>query len=347
MQQFNTLNQQQQPFIQSGYSANNALSYLLGLPGGISVGGSSGSAPAAPAGGGPSRGAASTLGRILSPATAGGGLIDPLGQSIRSITGTSNNARGYLDPLGVFGSGGGDTEAFNKGPRPEGTGDRRFKPSEIVALKNQGMSIDDIMKQGWLSPMEHEHELGYLKEAGLTDEDINRLQTGPGSQAAANGEAGAAGQPTPPISGLDSGYLTHQFNAEDFGNNIDPGYGWRLQQGNQALQNSAAAGSGVLSGAALKDLIGYNQGAASQEYGNAFNRYTTQQNNIFSRLSSLANLGQNAAAGVGQQGTALAGNAGQFLSNAGTAEGAGIVGAGNALSNGASNYWLSKLAGSP
>jgi hypothetical protein len=136
------------------------------------------------------------------------------------------------------------------------------------------------------------------------------------------------------------GSFTKPFDVEEFYKYQDPGYAFRVQQGNQALQNSAAAGSGAMSGAALKDLLGYNQDMASQEYGNAFNRYQTSQGNIFSRLSSIANLGQNAAAGVGQQGTALAGNAGQMLSNAGAAEGAGIVGAGNALGQGASNYWL-------
>jgi hypothetical protein len=155
-----------------------------------------------------------------------------------------------------------------------------------------------------------------------------------------------------------SGDITKPFGVEEFYNYQDPGYAFRLQQGNQALQNSAAAGSGAMSGAALKDLLGYNQDMASQEYGNAFNRYQTEYNrsfdqrnieqgNIFSRLSSIANLGQNAAAGVGQQGTALAGNAGQMLSNAGAAEGAGIVGAGNAIGQGASNYWLMRQMGQP
>jgi hypothetical protein len=140
----------------------------------------------------------------------------------------------------------------------------------------------------------------------------------------------------------DPGYgsLTDPFTVEDFYNYADPGYAFRLQQGTQGLQNSAAAQSGALSGAALKDLLTFNQDYASTEYGNAFNRYQTQQGNIFSRLSDIAHLGQNAAAGVGAQGAALAGNAGQQAYNAGSAAGAGTVGAGNALSQGAQNYWL-------
>jgi hypothetical protein len=136
------------------------------------------------------------------------------------------------------------------------------------------------------------------------------------------------------------GSFTQPFDVEEFYKYQDPGYWFRLRQGEQALRNAASAGSGALSGAAMKDLLGYNQDMAATEYGNAFNRYQTQQGNIFARLSDIARLGQSAAAGVGSAGTALAGQAGQALSNAGSAAGAGIVGAGNALAQGATNYWL-------
>jgi hypothetical protein len=136
------------------------------------------------------------------------------------------------------------------------------------------------------------------------------------------------------------GSFSQPFDVEQFYNYADPGYAFELQQGTQALQNSAAAGSGAMSGAALKDLLGYSQNFARTGYGDAFNRYQTQQGNIFNRLRDIATIGQSAAAGVGTQGTALAGNAGQFLSNAGSAAGAGIVGAGNAASSGLTNYWL-------
>lgn len=144
------------------------------------------------------------------------------------------------------------------------------------------------------------------------------------------------GDPTDP----EYGSLLQPFDVEQFYKYQDPGYGFRLQQGTQAVRNAASAGSGALSGAALKDLIDYSQNAASQEYTDAFNRYQTQQGNIYQRLSDIARLGQSAAAGVGSAGTALAGNAGQAISNAGAAAGAGIVGAGNALGQGATNYWL-------
>lgn len=136
------------------------------------------------------------------------------------------------------------------------------------------------------------------------------------------------------------GSFTKPFTVEDFYANQDPGYAFELQQGQQAVQNSASAGSGAFSGAALKDLIGYSQNYARTGYNDAFNRYQTSQGNIFNRLSDIAHLGQNAAAGVGAQGTTLAGNAGQQTANAGSAAGAGYVGAGNAIGDGLTNYWL-------
>jgi hypothetical protein len=160
----------------------------------------------------------------------------------------------------------------------------------------------------------------------------------PAAPAAADPSAAASsyGDPTDPAYGS----LTQPFDAEQFYKYEDPGYWFRQQQGQQAVQNRNAAGSGALSGAAYKDLIDYNQGEASTEYGNAFNRYQTQQGNIFQRLLGIAGLGQSAAAGVGNQGVALAGNAGQAIANAGTAEGAGIVGGANAITNGGTNAWL-------
>lgn len=138
------------------------------------------------------------------------------------------------------------------------------------------------------------------------------------------------------------GSFTQPFDVEQFYNYADPGYAFELQQGRQELQNSAAADSGALSGAALKDLLGYSQNYARTGYNDAFNRYQTQQGNIFNRLFSITQLGQNAAAGVGSGGVNLAGQAGQAISNAGTAIGGGIVGAGNNLSQAPYNYWLMK-----
>ena len=52
----------------------------------------------------------------------------------------------------------------------------------------------------------------------------------------------------------------------------DPGYKFRLAQGEQALQNSAAARGVLRTGGTLKDILGYGQNFASSEYQNVFDR---------------------------------------------------------------------------
>lgn len=52
----------------------------------------------------------------------------------------------------------------------------------------------------------------------------------------------------------------------------DPGYNFRLEQGRKALEKNLAAQGKYLSGAALKELTDYGQGAASQEYAAAYQR---------------------------------------------------------------------------
>lgn len=86
----------------------------------------------------------------------------------------------------------------------------------------------------------------------------------------------------------------------------DPGYQFRLQQGQQTLENSAAARGNLLSGATLKDLTGYAQGMASQEGQAAYARDFNAFNNTQNQLANLMQQGYNASGqivGSGQQGT--------------------------------------------
>ena len=136
-----------------------------------------------------------------------------------------------------------------------------------------------------------------------------------------SGNTGAAGY----------GSLTQNFTPQDYLANKDPGYDFQLKTGGQALRNADTPGVGSLSGAALKDLMSFNQGMASTGYENAFNRFQTQQNNVFARLSGIAGLGQNAASNTGTAGTALGTGAGQAQAAAGASRASGIVGTTNAI----------------
>jgi hypothetical protein len=135
------------------------------------------------------------------------------------------------------------------------------------------------------------------------------------------------------------GSLVTPFTTQNF-QQLSPAYNFQLGQGQQNVLNSDAAGAGALSGSAQKDLINYNQSLANTSFNNAFNQYQTQQGDIFSRLSGIANLGQSAASQTAQSGTALAGQAAQSATNIGTAQAGGAVGVSNAISGGLSSAAL-------
>lgn len=101
----------------------------------------------------------------------------------------------------------------------------------------------------------------------------------------------------------------------------DPGYAFRLAEGQKALERSAAARGGLLSGGTLAATQRYGQDMASQEYQNAFNRYQIERAARLQPLQSLAGLGQTAAntlsTAAGQFGT----QQGETLGNAMLARG--------------------------
>lgn len=78
----------------------------------------------------------------------------------------------------------------------------------------------------------------------------------------------------------------------------DPSYQWRLEQGRKALERSSAARGAVSGGGVMKAMERYAQGAASTEYGAAFDRFQKERGSRFEMLSGLAGIGQKA---VGQQ----------------------------------------------
>jgi hypothetical protein len=129
-------------------------------------------------------------------------------------------------------------------------------------------------------------------------------------------------------------YLTKQYTPEDFAQGIDPGYQFRLQQGQEATNRMANTAGGLIGGNALQGLQNYSQGLASQEYGNAFNRFQTQRSNIYNTLASIAGLGQTSIGQTTAAGTTAAGNIGSNIANAGAATAGGIVGQANAIGGG-------------
>lgn len=103
------------------------------------------------------------------------------------------------------------------------------------------------------------------------------------------------------------GAYTRQPTLEEL--QMDPGYAFRFQQGQRALESGAAARGGLLSGAAGKALARYGQEAGSQEYQNAYARFMANRAQAAQGLLNLAGTG----AGAAQVASGLAGQTGTNL----------------------------------
>jgi hypothetical protein len=98
----------------------------------------------------------------------------------------------------------------------------------------------------------------------------------------------------------------------------DPGYAFRMSEGMKALERSAAARGGLLSGAQMKGVQRYGQDLASQEYQNAFDRYQKERSARLNPLQSLANVGQTSAQTVGGAAQQYGANIGNLSTSAAT-----------------------------
>jgi hypothetical protein len=134
-----------------------------------------------------------------------------------------------------------------------------------------------------------------------------------------------------------------KFGAGDY--QADPGYAFRLTEGQKALDRQAAARGGLISGGALRAAQRYGQEMGSQEYGNAYNRALTsyntdvaRENQLYNRQAGLAGIGQTATNLVGQAGQNYATNVGNLMTGAGAAQAAGQVGMANAITGGLGTY---------
>jgi hypothetical protein len=145
-----------------------------------------------------------------------------------------------------------------------------------------------------------------------------------------------------------------KFGAGDY--QADPGYAFRLAEGQKALDRQAAARGGLISGGALRAAQRYGQEMGSQEFGNAYNRALTgyntdvaRENQLYNRQAALSGIGQTATNLVGQAGQNYATGVGNVLGSYGTnvgnlmtggaaAQAAGQVGMANALTGGLGTY---------
>lgn len=89
------------------------------------------------------------------------------------------------------------------------------------------------------------------------------------------------------------GRLLKDFTNDDFVK--DPGYTFRMMEGEKGINRAQLARGGFDSGAALKELNRYNQDFASNEFGLAYNRDAANKARTFGFLSGTAGQGLQAA----------------------------------------------------
>jgi hypothetical protein len=118
----------------------------------------------------------------------------------------------------------------------------------------------------------------------------------------------------------------------------DPGYAFRLAEGQKALNASAAARGGLISGNALSAASRYGQEMGSQEYQNAFNRYQTERSARLNPLQSLAGVGQTSVNQLGAAGQNYAMGMGEALGAGAQARASGYMGTANAIGGGIGQY---------
>jgi hypothetical protein len=106
------------------------------------------------------------------------------------------------------------------------------------------------------------------------------------------------------------GSLLRNFTNEDFVK--DPGYEFRLAEGEKGTNRALAARGSFDSGAALKSLERFRQDYASNEFGNAYNRDAANKARTFGFLSGEKGTGMSAASALTGVGQSTANNIGNI-----------------------------------
>ena len=127
---------------------------------------------------------------------------------------------------------------------------------------------------------------------------------------------------------------------------MDPGYAFRLAEGEKALARMQAARGQYLGGGAIRAGTRYGQEMGSQEFQNAYNRALQQRASVTNVLSGLGGLGPTATGAMQTAGQNYATGAGQAIGAGGAARASGYIGSANALANalgqGAMGYGLAR-----
>lgn len=228
--------------------------------------------------------------------------LDGLGSEVfqgalKGATGgiASGDAKGALLGAGLGGVGGyvtgGGLSDTMLGRGLEGLGINVPTGAEEVAKTtvNGGGSLGGLVNlKSYIGPIANIYG-GYQQDQAIKDAEDRMMQSQSSIMQALQpyNQAGLAAQKQL------SDSLAAGFNPGNLAD--DPGYQFRLQQGQKALDRSLAAQGMSQSGAALKAAQEYGQGLAATEYGNAYDRWLAQNQ----QLAGQGSQGLNAATNIG------------------------------------------------
>lgn len=267
----------------SGGGLKGALAGGLGAYGIAGGGASLGSSLSNAGGLGLSTAQASALGNGLLGAGVGGAQGGLKGAALGGVAGGIGGyaSAGGFDGTAVgdfFGSGVNQNLGYSPGEIASGAIGTTSAPAASGSLAGNGFS--NLAKY---SPVLN--ALGSFNEYGVQDDIEEKLLE---QQRRAEG--------------LLSPFTTSKFEPGDL--TQDPGYQFRLQQGQEALDRSLAASGGLQSGKALKAAQEYGQGLADQTYNDAYRRYLEMQGfnlgaarSVAGVYDNLGNIGANAEVG--------------------------------------------------
>ena len=178
-------------------------------------------------------------------------------------------------------------------------------PTGYVHPNIQGRAIGGQIKPqaGSYGPMNVANPTGFVNTPG---------QQLPGGTPTGGALPGATGQPQV------DGPQENQYNFT-----TDPGYNFRFDEGQRALERGAAARGGLLSGGFARKAIRYGQDYATNEFSN-----------IYNRISNIAGLGQVSAQSGGNQAIAAGQGMGAAASDRAITSAYGQQGAANAWATG-------------
>lgn len=341
---FDTNTALQMPTINTGNAARDRLSYLLGLsPTGYSGGNAGG-------GSAPALTYDQLRSQLLSQYTKNG-----------SVGGQTSSPSSPMDAYNQMLQYGGQNPTYGVGstgiPYADGEGPGYWEPATT------GTGADQAGKsQRWVSTANQ--SAGQIDESGLDAEIKRRLA----EQDAQRQAALDAAKNDPNFGRLAQQFQFDTYTPDKFsytGEDLykDPSYQFRLEQGQKALDRQGAAAGRFLSGRQLQASSDYNQGAASQEFqnaysralgtfstnegnranafntnqGNRFNAYQANFNNSVNPLLALSGAATLGSQNLGSAGAAYAGQVSNNLTNQANATGAAGISSANSISGGLNN----------